>query len=57
VASFLAVPVTVLLVLLLAFVATMLVRAVRRHRRSDDQSSDNDLASPPLDRVNEPQLR
>ncbi len=57
VASFLAVPVTVLLVLLLAFVATMLVRAVRRHRRSDYQSSENDVASAPLDRVNEPQLR
>jgi hypothetical protein len=57
VASFLAVPVTVLLLLLLAFVATMLVRAVRRHRRLDDQPSDTGVPPPPVDRTNQPQLQ
>jgi hypothetical protein len=57
VASFLAVPVTVLLLLLLAFVATMLVRAVRRHSRLDDQPSDTGVPQPPVDRANQPQLQ
>lgn len=57
VASFLAVPVTLLLVLLLALVGTMLVRAVRRHRRLDGLPADTGVASSPVDRANEPQLQ
>lgn len=56
-ASFLAIPITLLLVILLALVTTMLVRAVRRHRLADQPPPQvGDRAASP-DRANEPQLQ